>query len=223
MSLQSSTNIYNSLNRREIEEDRKIINQKLRRHLSQRSHDEEIIEEEEIGYVKNDIHHHHQTNNSIGHDNHHHHHQGVGATALPSSSSDAYMGQDDMNEAYETMKKSLYDTNDVEAPGGVGIPGVKEDRRALLMKPQRRNSLTSIPERRGQMAPMLRSNNNNYSNNKNPESLGVSSIPYASIDIPKTQEMKKQLVSILYILLSVAVLVSYFFFLESCKLVNYGH
>ena len=51
----------------------------------------------------------------------------------------------------------------------------------------------------------------------------VSCIPYTSIDIPRTQDLKTQVSGILYIMVSVAILVSYFFFLESCKLVNYGH
>ena len=47
-------------------------------------------------------------------------------------------------------------------------------------------------------------------------------IPQIGIVIPSTQSRAKNLTSLLYILLCVALLVSYAFFLESCKLMNYG-
>jgi hypothetical protein len=50
----------------------------------------------------------------------------------------------------------------------------------------------------------------------------VFNIPQIGFDIPTTQSKKKTFTSILYILLCAALLVSYAFFLESCKLMNYG-
>jgi len=47
-------------------------------------------------------------------------------------------------------------------------------------------------------------------------------IPQIGIDIPTTQSKEKTFTSILYIFLCAALLVSYAFFLESCKLMNYG-
>ena len=91
MSLQPTANVYNSLNRRDIAEDRRIINQKIRRHLNQKSKfgdtDANISDDE----FANDA--------NAG---------GAGAATL----SDAYEygGEEDMNQTYEAMKKSMYGT-----------------------------------------------------------------------------------------------------------------
>jgi len=52
--------------------------------------------------------------------------------------------------------------------------------------------------------------------------MGHFNIPKVGIEIPTTQSREKNLAGFLYILLCIALLVSYAFFLESCKLMNYG-
>jgi hypothetical protein len=48
------------------------------------------------------------------------------------------------------------------------------------------------------------------------------SIPHIATDVPTTQGLDKTLFGCLYIILCIALLISYAFFLESCKLMNYG-
>ena len=225
MSLQPTPNVYNSLNRRDIAEDRRIINQKIRRHLvSQKSKLGETGADISDDEFANDV-------NAGGAGG------GVAGSTLLSDQYD-YGGEEDMNQTYEAMKKSMYgmigdNNNHVEASaagrvGGVFASGVENDEetQALMMQSGvaavRRNSISSMSrasDRR--MSPMMMTTRPSL--NAAGINPGVTCIPYASIDIPKSQELKKQITGILYILVSIAILISYFFFLESCKLVNYGH
>lgn len=50
----------------------------------------------------------------------------------------------------------------------------------------------------------------------------VFDLPQFATEIPTTQSLDKTLFGCLYILLCISLLISYAFFLESCKLMNYG-
>eukprot|EP00551_Chaetoceros_affinis_P007676 CAMPEP_0203666874 /NCGR_PEP_ID=MMETSP0090-20130426/3817_1 /ASSEMBLY_ACC=CAM_ASM_001088 /TAXON_ID=426623 /ORGANISM="Chaetoceros affinis, Strain CCMP159" /LENGTH=189 /DNA_ID=CAMNT_0050530869 /DNA_START=30 /DNA_END=600 /DNA_ORIENTATION=+ len=175
----SSSKIYASLDQREIAQDRRIINEKLRRHLSS-THQNEAADYGDDFY----------------------HDANVGNAQL-----DRYMneGEDDM---IDSMQRALH--NDIDSIGS----SVDPLRRSLGV------------EQRSQIN-LISSNDTNFMRSGTVSSIPstfhlsniASSIPGASIDIPKTQSMRKQIYGVLYIFLSVGILVSYFFFLESCKLV----
>ena len=275
-----SSNLH-SLNQREIQEDRRIINQKLRKHLSDRSLDVDGDREgregerergegregeggdgEEGGFINNSyIHrsnHSHGTTTATTEDEDEE--QGrTGRTGRGTKENDDDHDDDDdddgMNEAYEAMQTSLYSSSSHQHnnnnnhnyhlhPGGSrqdhhepSLFNIKpstgiSERREMMMSNNINNSSYRSSSSRRLYAGGGGGGGGGGGNNRgiladggeyNGEFQGVNIPLFASFDIPKTQDMRKQVQGVLYIMLSVAILVSYFFFLESCKLVSYGH
>lgn len=268
----AASKIYPSLNSREIAEDRRIINEKIRKKSgnsrvevsglvggdrlydfplgagSMNKNDEKgngtydgddgidmiDVEQAGYGYDKKKL-------SSSRSGNRHHMNMDDDY-----DDDDEFSTKDDMKEVYDSMQRALCSSNNTGTGTGAVNHNESHSRASGIS--------SSTPKGQGHLGKDYtytsrrisdRNISTNSSNNQtfqNPSyyssgidtrigascdasnmTTGISIYPYASIDIAKTQTLRKQLTGILYICTSFGVLVSYFFFLESCKLVNYGN
>mmetsp|Transcript_21114 Transcript_21114/g.25956 ORF Transcript_21114/g.25956 Transcript_21114/m.25956 type:complete len:191 (-) Transcript_21114:199-771(-) len=188
----SSRSIYSSLDKSEIEKDRRIMNEKLRRHISSKhlncddSFQEDVTEIDESGVCERNI--------------------------QSKQSEEQY--DNDINEGYESMQMSLYG-NDVD-----GVFDQELQRTGLSSSS--RNLMNS------QYGDVNNGRSGSYNTNGRMQagddisSNTTGIIPRVSVNVPRSQSLDKQISGAFYIILSLGILVSYFFFLESCKLINYG-
>ncbi len=208
MKQSSSSKIYASLDEREIAEDRRIINEKLRRHLSSR-HQNIADDDMNIDCADNDYDDDFYDDADINNN----HHQ-----------LDRYMSEGD-DDLVDSMQRALGTSTRSGFGGGDSVRSLDDIQWSLG---------TTGMEQRSQRSALLPDSNNNVMNRGGTVASASASMSMRSmgdslscigtlIEIPKTQSMTKQIYGVLYICLSVGILVSYFFFLESCKLVNYGH
>jgi hypothetical protein len=179
----SGNNMYPSLNERELAEDRRIINEKLRRHRDSKYPDDDDL--------KKDHEHLYGDGANAGHEH------GRGHGHAPNDS----MMDEDMSDVYQSMKHSFTNRNEEHGNNGGGGNGDEE----MLLHSNR----DARSKKRGGTIAQLP----NWSREESSK---------ISVVLPKSQDWRSQMSGMFYIMLSVGTLVSYFFFLGSCKLVNYG-
>lgn len=274
----SQSNVYASLDEREIAQDRRLIYEKMRKHLkpsSEGGEDEEEMFDVDMANDFNDV-------TSI--------HGGDGSVSYnpnTTENEDAII-DDDMNEVYDSMQRAMYEKS-VQDEEYARMYQMHQQQRNMDMSMNRADSglgglaMGSGPSMdprtdKGLSSDMSTSSRSSRSNRMNmggsvshmearmpsassglgssgrmDTSVGTgistrsnkfdtghlnsfsyrssqrasSNLPTVvtqptSFEIPKTQHWNQQVQGLAYICMSLAVLVSYFFFLESCKLVNYG-
>ncbi len=246
--MKKSKHIYPSLDEREIAQDRLIINEKIRRHFNPKTTQEE--EEEEEGHFLN--HKSKLENDDVDDDDMEMIMgvgSGSGGKGMSSLSSQHLQNNndedndEDIQELFETMQHFLSEGNNNNTiTGGTGVGtgnniSTSSVEGGYYSQQQRHiaNRTTSIDPNHaaggGKNYGIHPHNNPSSFSSRGQESLSSQlspptsftfGLPLTTFDIPKTQQMKKQIIGITYIFLSFGILLSYFFFLESCKLVNYG-
>lgn len=222
----SASKVYASLNEREIAQDRRIINQKLRRHLSSSNqyHNDDTGNNPLGDYYDDndpqqiDPHSDYIDDDLFQHDSHDNGDRMFdGAANNIQQLEDNSMIHNDMKEVCDSMYIGGRRTS---------TSNMYEDQESLLQQQQQqRGSRRSLEFRNATIADIP-------STNIHSSDMSVASSHQQrqyhhdstarSICIPKTQSMRKQLISALYIFLSFGILLSYFFFLGSCKLINFG-
>jgi len=192
----SVSSLYSSMDATEIEHDRRAINAKLRRHQSSRRNN--LITDERGDEMNK-------------------------APSLRRSPSDNERGNVDRNE----QEEGAFRNNDFLEEED------NDDQSLLLMKSALRQdghrnfmptSGTSISLNREEGHLEIEMGRKRRHNETISPIMDIT-LPRVIVDISsvtKNQPKEKTEVALLYILLCMALLVSYAFFLESCKLMNYG-
>ncbi len=216
----SVSSLYSSMDVGEIRQDRLAINQKIQRHQSsrrllvQRGDDGE----QDRHAINQKIQRHQSSRRSLRSQDESIQEEDSYYETQPSSQLNLEVGEADSYLPNEFMEED----ND-DASLALMQSALHQDRPTNFM-PISRSSVSVVDKGDGylevEMGRKRRHNANNTPVIDIPPSL-----PQVFVDLPsvmRTQEKAKTEISLLYILLCAALLVSYAFFLMSCKLMNYG-
>ena len=187
-----SSSLYSNLDPSVFVRDRKAINEKLRKH--------QLMQQQKQGSLRQG-----------GYENEEHpttrtqSHEKRSDSMIPEeeyTKSPMEYEDDDISESIDVLKITLG-----KECGGLDSLERAESKRATFSKDLKESS-RRMRRHDSYRSPII--------------DTSAFTIPQIGVEIPTSQSMEKSLHACFYIFLCIALLISYAFFLESCKLMNYG-